>query len=249
MALPTQLEDASLDLIQVKAESSDDIPASMDDMKSMIDGAMKQEYTQDLGEASGEGLKADMKQTMDEIAEKEAIADEMEMEQKRDCVVTQWTGWTECSKKCGGGKTKRSRKIQVNDQNGGEKCPTGLEESAACNTESCESDEKALREKSRHLTQVEKDKETEANNQVLSRAMAATSVAAMQREMSSWIKMNTATSMVNILAPQQEEPTDEDEIQKVLQQAMAQNTVANAMAGFEDTQKETPKEEAPAKGK
>jgi len=239
IALPTQLDDASLDLIQVKAESSNDIPTSMDAMKSMIDGAMKEEYNNDVGEASGEGLQADMKNTMDEIAEKEAVADEMEMEQKRDCVTTQWTAWTECSKKCGGGQVKRNRKIQVMDQNGGEKCPdpNGLEETAACNTESCEADEKALLEKSRHLTQIEKDKESKANNEVLNRAMGASSVSDMQRAMSSWIKMNTATQMVNVLAPGQEEPNDEDEIQPALQQAISANTVNNAMAGFEQTQK------------
>merc|ERR1719231_754225 len=137
-SMPAQLEGAQ-ELVQVGA-GKDELPANMDEMKAMINGAMKQTYSEDLGEDDQASEAQDMKATMDKIAERNAIADEMMVEEKRDSVLEQWSKWSKCTKKCGGGEIKRQRKIRVHDQNGGEPCPgyNALQESASCNTESCE---------------------------------------------------------------------------------------------------------------
>jgi len=239
-SMPAQLEGAQ-ELVQVGA-GKDELPANMDDMKAMINGAMKKTYSEDLGEDDQASEAQDMKATMDKIAERNAIADEMMVEEKRDCVLEQWSKWSKCTKKCGGGEIKRQRKIRVHDQNGGEPCPgyNALHESASCNTESCEDQKMDLARKSRHLTQEEQAKESAYNNKVLRRAMQAPSVDRMMTEVDHWIKKNVATSMVNVLAPGEETPTDEDEIQEALKKAIAKNTVDNAMAGFEKSEETKP---------
>jgi uncharacterized protein with ATP-grasp and redox domains len=90
------------------------------------------------------------------------------------------------------------------------------------------------------LTQEEQAKESAYNNKVLRRAMQAPSVDRMMTEVDHWINKNVATSMVNVLAPGVETPTDEDEIQEALKKAIAKNTVDNAMAGFEKSEEPKP---------
>merc|ERR1711981_681484 len=216
MVLPAQLDGAT-ELVEVPS-----VPTTMEQMKDMINGAMKHTMKEDLGEGDGASTQADMKATMDEIAEREAIADEMMVEEKRDCVMTQWTEWSKCDKKCGGGEIARSRKIRISGQNGGEECPDeeGLKESSSCNTESCSEQQLNLEKQSRHLTEEEIAKETKYNNRVLRRAMNAPDVG----------------RMVNVLAPKEKPPTDEELIQDDLKKAMAKNTVDTAVAGFEKTQ-------------
>eukprot|EP00930_Biecheleria_cincta_P066152 TRINITY_DN5216_c0_g2_i1.p1 TRINITY_DN5216_c0_g2~~TRINITY_DN5216_c0_g2_i1.p1 ORF type:complete len:1322 (+),score=217.62 TRINITY_DN5216_c0_g2_i1:131-4096(+) len=58
----------------------------------------------------------------------------------RDCQWTAWSQWTDCSKKCGGGKIKRFRDISVASKNGGEKCAGLFEQEADCNVEDCAQD-------------------------------------------------------------------------------------------------------------
>ncbi len=53
-----------------------------------------------------------------------------------DCVVSDWSEFSECSKSCGGGTQTRTRTISVKPENGGKECPV-LTESKVCNTESC----------------------------------------------------------------------------------------------------------------
>lgn len=244
LALPTQVEGAHELAPQVGA-GKEEIPTNMDDMQAMINGAMQETYKADLGENNEEQQSVDMKATMDRIAEKNALADEMMVEEKRDCVLEQWSKWTKCNKKCGGGEITRTRAIKVHDQNGGEACPDydGLHESASCNPESCADQKMDLAKKSRHLTDEEREKETLYNNKVMRRAMQAPSVDRMMTELHHWIKKSVATSMVNVLAPGEETPTDEDEIQEPLRKAIAKNTVDSAMAGFEQGQEQQAKKE------
>jgi hypothetical protein len=54
-----------------------------------------------------------------------------------DCQVGPFSGWTTCSKDCGGGTQSRSRSVTVQPQNGGDGCPA-LTESRSCNTQTCE---------------------------------------------------------------------------------------------------------------
>ena len=40
-----------------------------------------------------------------------------------DCVVGNWSDWSPCSTKCGVGTMERVRKVLVQNQNGGLRCP------------------------------------------------------------------------------------------------------------------------------
>jgi len=53
-----------------------------------------------------------------------------------DCVVGEWSDWSQCTKVCGGGTQKRTRSIVTQPCNGGDDCPP-LEETRPCNTQSC----------------------------------------------------------------------------------------------------------------
>ncbi len=53
-----------------------------------------------------------------------------------DCVVGDFSGWSECSVKCGGGTQSRSRPINQNSRNLGKPCPP-LIENQPCNTQTC----------------------------------------------------------------------------------------------------------------
>jgi len=55
----------------------------------------------------------------------------------RDCKWSDWSQWTECSKKCGGGKIKRFRDIAVTRKNGGDKCIGQFEQESDCNMNEC----------------------------------------------------------------------------------------------------------------
>lgn len=54
----------------------------------------------------------------------------------KDCIVGPWGGWSECSKKCGGGIKVRRRSVKYPAKFGGEPCPT-LENKRMCNTQTC----------------------------------------------------------------------------------------------------------------
>eukprot|EP00929_Paragymnodinium_shiwhaense_P087744 TRINITY_DN4788_c0_g1_i1.p1 TRINITY_DN4788_c0_g1~~TRINITY_DN4788_c0_g1_i1.p1 ORF type:complete len:1566 (-),score=344.96 TRINITY_DN4788_c0_g1_i1:100-4740(-) len=54
-----------------------------------------------------------------------------------DCEMSEWTHWDECDRDCDGGQKRRHRQIAVYPRNGGKSCPTGIVETAPCNTESC----------------------------------------------------------------------------------------------------------------
>merc|ERR1712057_66346 len=53
-----------------------------------------------------------------------------------NCKVSGWQRWGRCSKKCGGGRKSRTRRILVSPRYGGRKCPT-RKSVAACNTKGC----------------------------------------------------------------------------------------------------------------
>lgn len=54
----------------------------------------------------------------------------------KDCIVGPWGGWSECSKKCGGGIKVRRRSVKYPAKFGGDSCPT-LENKRMCNTQTC----------------------------------------------------------------------------------------------------------------
>mmetsp|Transcript_5820 Transcript_5820/g.13861 ORF Transcript_5820/g.13861 Transcript_5820/m.13861 type:complete len:1591 (+) Transcript_5820:108-4880(+) len=57
-----------------------------------------------------------------------------------NCVLGDWTTWTECSKTCEGGQTSRTREIATPAANGGAACDGTLQETEGCNTQDCHRD-------------------------------------------------------------------------------------------------------------
>jgi len=53
-----------------------------------------------------------------------------------DCEVSEWTEWSECSSKCGTGKSTRTRTVVRPESNGGVSCPD-LSQSRVCQGEQC----------------------------------------------------------------------------------------------------------------
>ena len=54
----------------------------------------------------------------------------------QDCTVSEWSGWGQCSKDCGGGSQQRERAVLQSTAHGGKACPI-LVEAKACNTAIC----------------------------------------------------------------------------------------------------------------
>ena len=53
-----------------------------------------------------------------------------------DCVMSDWSSWSTCSKTCGGGTQTRTRTVVKPAANGGQECGT-LTETQSCNTQAC----------------------------------------------------------------------------------------------------------------
>jgi len=56
-----------------------------------------------------------------------------------DCLMSQWSGFSKCTKECESGVQVRTRSIQVKPKNGGANCDS-VQEERACNTGSCDRD-------------------------------------------------------------------------------------------------------------
>lgn len=54
-----------------------------------------------------------------------------------DCLVSDWTGWSGCSRLCGGGIQSRSRRVTRNAMGAGRACPSPMYEERSCNTDAC----------------------------------------------------------------------------------------------------------------
>ncbi|XP_027005082.2 SCO-spondin isoform X2 [Tachysurus fulvidraco] len=54
-----------------------------------------------------------------------------------DCVLSEWSSWSECSVSCGGGVSVRRKTILQRSEPGGASCLTPIEQHTACNTNSC----------------------------------------------------------------------------------------------------------------
>lgn len=53
-----------------------------------------------------------------------------------DCVVSNWSAWTTCTRTCGGGSRSRTRSVVSQPQNGGVACPE-LQQFEVCNQQEC----------------------------------------------------------------------------------------------------------------
>merc|ERR1711988_104139 len=232
---------AQTELIQVAAQG-EQLPGSVDDMDSMIKSAMKSEMDVDVGDINSQKKQDDdMAAEMKMIEAKQAVVEETEALEKKDCEVGAWSPWTECSKKCDGGVQTRKRPTLQFAANGGVECPN-VAEKKACNTQSCASMQAAVQAKIRHLTEEEKATETEENNKIKARAMNADSVEGMSAAIQHFVKKDTATQMVHVKLPGAPDPTDEELIQPLLKEAIAKNTVEQGMKEFKAaTSKPAPK--------
>jgi len=56
-----------------------------------------------------------------------------------NCQTDDWSGWSSCSKDCGGGVMARSRNIEIEPEFGGEECPP-TSDAQMCNVGSCDVD-------------------------------------------------------------------------------------------------------------
>ncbi|CEF70857.1 Thrombospondin, type 1 repeat and Proteinase inhibitor I2, Kunitz metazoa domain and Reeler domain and Spondin, N-terminal domain-containing protein [Strongyloides ratti] len=58
-----------------------------------------------------------------------------------DCILNEWSPWSECSTTCGRGKRTRNKSIKVFPRNGGTPCPSGLHliQERKCDNRPCES--------------------------------------------------------------------------------------------------------------
>ncbi|MBU38166.1 MAG: hypothetical protein CMA59_01430, partial [Euryarchaeota archaeon] len=54
-----------------------------------------------------------------------------------DCVVTEWSGWGECSTTCGDGESQRTREITTEAADGGAECEGELSETQTCKITEC----------------------------------------------------------------------------------------------------------------
>lgn len=54
-----------------------------------------------------------------------------------NCVLSDWSEWSECSVSCGLGFTQRSRRILVQPRNGGAACSKKLSKRQRCHRETC----------------------------------------------------------------------------------------------------------------
>jgi len=56
-----------------------------------------------------------------------------------DCHMSAWSGWSKCTAECEGGLQSQTRSVRTKPKNGGAQCNT-VEESRACNSQSCDRD-------------------------------------------------------------------------------------------------------------
>jgi len=56
-----------------------------------------------------------------------------------DCKMSEWSGWSKCTKECGGGARQRTRSVLQKPNHGGRVCDTPVE-AEACGTGSCDRD-------------------------------------------------------------------------------------------------------------
>ena len=56
-----------------------------------------------------------------------------------DCLMSQWSGWSKCTKDCESGVEGKSRSVLTKPKNGGKGCDA-VQEERPCNTGSCDRD-------------------------------------------------------------------------------------------------------------
>ncbi|XP_065317287.1 spondin-1-like isoform X2 [Gordionus sp. m RMFG-2023] len=80
----------------------------------------------------------DCKQMCEMVIPKDYDGSKQTNRKKVDCMVSDWSEWSSCSKKCGKGTKNRRRMIKRNPENGGELCPDETYQFEYCNEKECE---------------------------------------------------------------------------------------------------------------
>lgn len=202
-----------------------------DTENKMVKGALAQAD-------SGEGEEVAIGDTLKEMEAEHAVEDEEQMEIPIDCHVGEWGKFGKCSALCDGGKMKRTRSVMKQPANGGKQCPE-LSNEVECNMDSCASEAYQRRATRRKLTEEEKRKEGVQNSIKIAAAMKSRSTFQMMRRTREVMRKLVHTEVAVVKLPGEEsERTDEQQVRKTLQEAMAQNAVSNAMETFQNTQVE-----------
>merc|ERR1711988_238841 len=212
----------------------------IDSVKSMkkyiFDTEAKMVKSEMAKEDSGDGEEIAIGATLKEMEAEHAVQDEMQMEIPMDCHVGEWGKFGKCSALCDGGKMERKRSVVKQPANGGKPCPE-LSNEVECNMDSCASEAYQRRATRRKLTAEEKRKESLQNAIKISHAMKSRSTYQMMRRTREVMRKLVHTQVAEVQLPGEEgERTDEQQVRKTLQEAMAQNAVSNAMKTFQNTQ-------------
>lgn len=79
-----------------------------------------------------------------------------------DCVMSDWTEWSECNKSCGKGHTIRTRTLTLEPQFGGDPCSETIQRKKCkirkCNRGQANSDEKRRRKEQREKRRSKQDR-------------------------------------------------------------------------------------------
>ncbi|KAG7230222.1 hypothetical protein INR49_012355 [Caranx melampygus] len=84
-----------------------------------------------------------------------------------DCIMTDWTEWSECNKSCGKGHTIRTRMVKLEPQFGGDPCPETIQRKK-CKVRKCSRGQANSDEKKRRKEQREKRRSTQGRTEVAS---------------------------------------------------------------------------------
>jgi len=165
--------------------------------------------------------------TLRTMEAKEAVKEELKAEVPVDCQLGEWSTWTKCSRRCGGGKKSRMRSVLKHPLNGGTKCGA-LATRVGCNTTPCAVQEEQNYEQSRKLTRREHAKESIANNDMINLAMDSQDTSTMWSRIQGVMKnlVKTETAIVKVPGTDPEKY----EVEQVLRKAMAKNAMAEAMS-------------------
>lgn len=82
-----------------------------------------------------------------------------------DCVMSEWTEWSECNKSCGKGHTIRTRSITLEPQFGGDPCSETIQRKK-CKIRKCNRGQASSDEKRRRKEQREKRRSKQGRSEV-----------------------------------------------------------------------------------
>lgn len=82
-----------------------------------------------------------------------------------DCIMSEWTEWSECNKSCGKGHTIRTRSVTLEPQFGGDPCSETIQRKK-CKIRKCNRGQASSDEKRRRKEQREKRRSKQGRSEV-----------------------------------------------------------------------------------